>query len=326
MNSKNTNRIFPLIKKSRYYNGPHDRFESFFFDTLPSFITAAIGRKKRLPENIDQWIRNDPVIPASNEPVITWIGHATFLIQVAGINILTDPIFGDASFLFKRVLPPGIALAQLPPIDIVLLSHNHPDHCHAATLKAVRKAHPKAVFLVPQGDARWLKACGLAPVHEHTWWQQYVCQKAENAPVTCTFLPSYHWSARGMFDRNRSLWGSWMIEHGRTHIYFAGDTAYSPHFKSIAQEFSSITSALLPIAPREPHPYMRRTHLDAHEAVQAFLDLQATQFIPMHWGAFLFGKDHFDAPIQQLHAAWQKQNIDTSKQLAIVKVGQRVQL
>src|ERR1700733_122450 len=326
MNNKNTNRIFPLIKKGRFYNGPNDISESFLFHTLPSLIAAAIGRKKRLPENIDAWIGADPVTRLSSEPVITWIGHATFLIQVAGINILTDPIFGDASFLFKRVLPPGVALKELPPIDLVLISHNHPDHCNRATLKALRHAHPNARLLVPQGDAHWLRAQGLGPVSEHAWWQPYQHQKDQNVPVTCTFLPAHHWSARGMFDRNYSLWGSWMIESAGTHIYFAGDTAYSPHFKVIAQEFNTITSALLPIAPGEPHPSMRRTHLDAQEAVQAFLDLQASQLIPMHWGTFLFGKDHFDAPIQQLHAAWHKHTIAASKQLSIVKVGQQVRL
>lgn len=326
MNIKNTNRIFPFIKKDRYYNGPNDIVESFLSHTIPSFIASCIGRKKRLPVNIDQWLTRDAVVAASDEPTITWIGHATFLIQVGGINILTDPIFGDASFMFKRVLPPGIALKELPRIDIVLLSHNHPDHCNLQSLKALRRAYSQAVFLVAKGDAHWLQALGLGPVYEHEWWQHYAHLNSQGVAITCTFLPAHHWSARGMFDRNRSLWGSWMVAYNGTHIYFGGDTAYSPHFKAIAQEFGVIKSALLPIAPGEPHPSMRRTHMDAHQAVQAFLDLQATQFIPMHWGTFLFGKDHFDAPIQQLHAAWQKQNVDTNKQLAIVKVGQRVQV
>ena len=125
--------------------------------------------------------------------------------------------------------------------------------------------------------------------------------------VRFTFLPAMHWSARGLFDRNKSLWGSWMIEYGQTKIYFAGDSAYSDHFATIADHFPDISLALMPIAPCEPTPWMRKSHLDAHQAVQAFTELQARHFIPMHWGTFAFGHDHFIGPVDRLNAAWSEQ-------------------
>ncbi len=297
----------------------------------------------------------------SKEPVITWIGHATFLIQVNGLNILTDPIFGNASAFFPRVLPPGIALAQLPAIDIVLLSHNHRDHCDLPSLRAVQKAYPNLQILAAHGDKAWLQRRGLCNVQEFEWWQDYT-----HGGVAFTFLPAHHWSAQGIWDRNRSLWGSWMISapahpavpaeasgegwelvEGRANgstgsrlrqgsdgqaprtdiasIYFAGDTAYSPHFAHIAYHFPNITTALLPIAPEFPHPSMRKSHIDSAQAVQAFLDLKAQTFIPMHWGTFPFGTDTFLGPIERLRAAWATHGAPEHN-LIIPKVGQRIAL
>ena len=140
MNNKKNHRLFPVIKKNRFYNNADDHPESLLFQTIPSFLASLCGRKKRLPENKSEWISIDAPLNTSDEPVITWIGHATFLIQMAGINIITDPVFGNASAFFPRILAPGIILEQLPPIDIVILSHNHRDHCDLRTFIALAKA------------------------------------------------------------------------------------------------------------------------------------------------------------------------------------------
>lgn len=331
MKIDNSHRIFPIQKKDRYFNGHHDHIESLLFQTIPSFVLSLYGRKKRQPENKSEWVAQDTPLAMSQEPVITWIGHATFLIQVGGLNILTDPIFGNASAFFPRLLPPGIALAQLPPIDLVLLSHNHRDHCNLPSLHALQKAHPNMHLLVAAGDKKWLSKKGFNLVDEFEWWQTH-----ERSSVQFTFLPAHHWSAQGIFDRNTSLWGSWMIKspfHGEENsqsssrtIYFAGDTSYSPHFNHIAQEFQTIDVALMPIAPELPHPSMRKSHIDSQEAIQAFLDLKAKTFIPMHWGTFPFGTDTFLGPIERLQTNWRMQDLHAHKNLIIPKVGQRLYL
>jgi L-ascorbate metabolism protein UlaG (beta-lactamase superfamily) len=339
MNNQKNHRQFPVIKNNRFYNHADDHPESLFFDTIPMFISSLRHRKKRLPANKAEWISQDLPIGSSHEPVITWIGHATFLIQVGGVNIITDPVFGNASPFFPRILPAGIGLAQLPPIDVVILSHNHRDHCDLRSLLPLQKLHPNMTILVAQGDKNWLEKKGFNRVIEHNWWDAYTYSAQGKSEITFTFLPANHWSAHGIFDRNKSLWGSWMIEvkdaasaHGeegskslsRT-IYFAGDTAYGDHFKNIAIEFPTIHTALMPIAPGEPNPWMRKTHMDADQAVQAFIDLQAHHFMPMHWGTFQFGLDTFSGPIERLTHAWHAHQLhEKEKKLTIAQVGKRL--
>lgn len=389
MKIDNPNHLTPIRKNDRYFNSPHDRIESLIFDTIPSFFRSLYGRKKRQPENKFDWIASEAPLASSHEPVITWIGHATFLIQTGGLNILTDPIFGNASHFFPRLLPPGLQIEQLPPIDLVLLSHNHRDHCDLASLAGLQKRNPQMHLLVAAGDKKWLSKKGFPRIDEFEWWQNY-----SKDSVTLTFLPAHHWSAQGVFDRNLSLWGSWMIQsdstparpavpaevvcfespaprlrrpgepftleqsreistngkgegwelvepferllpfHGeedskslsRTTIYFAGDTSYAPHFTQIAQEFPKIDVALMPIAPEFPHPSMRKSHIDSHEAVQSFIDLKAGTFVPMHWGTFPFGTDTFLGPIERLQKAWVAHELHTHKNLIVPKVGQRITL
>ena len=182
-------------------------------------------------------------------------------------------------------------------------------------------------FLVAQGDKSWLEKKGFIDVFEHEWWQPFIFNKSGQDAITCTFLPANHWSARGLFDRNKSLWGSWMISTSAHTLYFAGDTAYSSHFSAIANEFPTINCALMPIGPQEPHIWMRKTHLDAAQAVQAFIDLKADHFIPMHWGTFQFGLDMHGDPLHKLHAAWQdKALLESPKKLSVLKIGQSLLL
>lgn len=267
-------------------------------------------------------------VQRSEKPIITWIGHSTFLIQMNNINILTDPIFGDATSLFPRILQPGINLAQLPLIDYVILSHNHPDHMEAPSLLVLRDMHPGCTFLVPLGDKQWFDARDFTRVSEYTWWQDDSFPLPDGQHIKFTFLPAFHWSQRGLFDKNKSLWGSWMIELGGKTIYFGGDTAYSRHFKSIGKEFERIDCAILPIGPCDPHKWMKFSHANAHGAYQGFKDLNAQHFIPMHWGTFYFGTDTFDTPMTLLKNVWQKHagKEVTYDQLHILCAGQRIDL
>ncbi len=332
MNIQKPHRIVPFIKKNRYFNHENDKIESLFFATIPAFLRSIPGRKKRRQAATSDWIVKEERRSTSIEPVITWIGHSTFLIQMGGVNIITDPIFGNASFFFPRMLAPGITPDTLPKIDFVVLSHNHPDHTDLKSLKALQLHHPYMKVLAPIGDKTLLNKQGIPSVVEHEWWQNHTVSN-DHGTVEYAFVPAHHWSARGVFDRNKSLWGSWMITHKPADqaqaksVYFAGDSSYANHYHHIATEFPRIHAALMPIAPCEPDPSMRKSHMDAKEAVQAFIDLKADHFIPMHWGTFQFGVDTFEGPLTRLQAAWNHHQLHKKeKALTILKVGQSITL
>ncbi|MBN1549125.1 MBL fold metallo-hydrolase [Candidatus Babeliales bacterium] len=265
-----------------------------------------------------QWHRYHIPVEQSYEPIVTWIGHSSFLVQVGGMNILTDPVFTDVTVFFPRIFPPGVRFRDLPPIDMILISHNHLDHMHANSLRLIRKfLKPDAIICVPQGDGPWFRRHKYANIEEFSWWQY-----RKHHTCTATFLPAYHWSQRGLLDYNKALWGSWMIQHNGFTLYFGGDSAYANHFSFISKSFPSIDCALLPIAPCEPRELMKHTHMNAEEAGEAFLDLRAKALIPMHWGTFYFGKDTFITPLRRIHAWWQRSKDRVAdKQLLSMKFG-----
>ncbi len=306
----------PYRYNGRFFNHPDEKHHSTYLPSLMVFFEWFWTIGKRGSVDISFWY--EPLDPQerSEELSMTWIGHSTFLIQVAGVNILTDPIFGHLPF-FRRQIKAGIALQKVPPIDYVIISHNHRDHMDAPTLSYF-KDHPECTFLVPLGDKEWFIKRGFKKVREYTWWEQDIF-----GDIEFTFLPAHHWSQRGFGDFNTSLWGSWMIRVKEHAIYFAGDTAYGGHFSAIAKEFPSITHTLMPIGPCEPRKWMETSHISAEEAGQAFLDLKATKFIPMHWGTFSFGTDHHEAPYERILSWWHKQKVAESKELVVLKVGQR---
>jgi L-ascorbate metabolism protein UlaG (beta-lactamase superfamily) len=269
-------------------------------------------------------------VPAafSIKPKITWIGHATFLIQMDGFNILTDPIFGSVKVgpftLTERVMPAGIKFEDLPRIDAVVISHDHSDHTDTTTLMALAKKHQPIVF-VPEGNKSLFESMGLKHVVENSWWDESMLTK-EGRSLTITCLPAYHWSCRfSLGSYRKSLWSSWMIGTQDTHIYFAGDTAYGKHFKEVAAKFPSIDIALMPIAPtcESGENKHKLYHVDALEAVDAFIDLNAKCFVPMHYGTFFLGTDTLIHPINRLHAYWQEKLAEgTDKKLLMARCGE----
>lgn len=291
----------------RPYITPDLRYRNSMYDRGQWYVTHAIAMRIRAFFNATKkplfaGARAVRPLHSSLVPRITWIGHSSFLIQINGYNILTDPIFGDISFLFPRLSPPGIALSDLPAIHAILISHNHFDHMDSTTLLSLLPTLEKSggVVLVPEGDQAWFNKRGFTRVFSSNWWQTHLV----GPQVRCTFLPAYHWSQRGLFDRNKSLWGSWMIQDDQHTIYFGGDTAYANHFSMIAKAYPSIDIALLPVAPELPSAWMKPTHMDAHDAGQAFLDLGARHMVPMHWGTFDFGFEEYDVPIKRLTQWW----------------------
>lgn len=322
MPDKKHTKILPHRHNARFYNYKGEVLEDWLIPSIAMFFHSLYARLFHKKEHMNQWVCPPELLSSSYDPHITWLGHSTFLIQVAGISILTDPVFGNASCFFPRILPCGLTLEQLPPIDCVIISHNHPDHMDSTSLAALKSHNP--IYLVPHGDKKWFTKRGYERVEEFMWWESYtITSKNFAEKINFTFLPAHHWSQRGLLDGNKSLWGSWLVQAPNHTTYFAGDTAYGKHFKNIAEFYPVIDTALMPIAPCEPRRWMKNTHLNAEEAVQAFIDLNAQTFIPMHWGTYHFGSDQLFAPIERLMVSWRNQDAALiGKTVQLLKIGQ----
>ena len=246
-----------------------------------------------------------------NRPQITWIGHATYLFQHRGWNLLTDPVFSDrcSPFTFagpKRAVPPALTIDQLPDINAVLVSHNHYDHLDKASVKQLQARFGRDIlWFVPQGIAAWLRKLGVERIIELGWWQSDY-----HGQVEAFCLPAQHFSGRGPNDHNQTLWCSWRLNFPDFSLYFAGDTGYAPLFNEIGQVFGPVDLALLPIGAYEPRWFMSPVHINPAEAVKIHQDIQARQSLAMHWGTFVLTDEPMDAPPKALARALTEQHIE----------------
>ncbi|MFH1124481.1 MAG: MBL fold metallo-hydrolase [Pseudomonadota bacterium] len=244
------------------------------------------------------------------------MGHATFLIQIDGVNILTDPIWSERCSPVswagpKRYTGAGIRFEDLPPIDVVLVSHNHYDHLDLPTLKRLaEKGAPRSI--VPLGNLDLIKGTGIPHTDELDWWQSVRL----SPDVTVTLVPAQHFSSRTLWDRNKTLWGGFVVSGPSGNVYHAGDTGYGPHFQEIARRFSSIRVALLPIAPFRPrqakepiHERYSSVHMGPAEAVQAHLDLGAQLSIAAHFQVFQLGADGFGDAVNELASTLRERDL-----------------
>jgi L-ascorbate metabolism protein UlaG (beta-lactamase superfamily) len=265
-----------------------------------------------------------PPSPGPDQVVVTFVGHATFLIQAAGTSVLIDPVYALRASPFSfagpaRARAPGVLFEDLPPIALVLLSHNHYDHCDVGTLRRLeQRFHPPVV--TPLGNGRLLGSAGFSQVEELDWWET-----ATAAPLPVTVTPAQHFSARHTFDRNRALWGGFLIEIGGLRILHAGDSGYGPHFREIAARLGPIDLALLPIGAYEPRWFMKDIHINPAEAVQAHLDLGALQSVGMHFGTFQLTPEGIDEPVRELGNALRERGIPAER-FRVVEVGESVWL
>lgn len=318
--------FLPLKHHGKFYNyHPKKLFEShqWLLPSLKMYFEGLFGKKKQVKKvDIQAWVEEFKGISHSQELLITWLGHATMLIQMAGVNILTDPIFENPSFLFPRMLPLGIRSDLLPPINVVVISHNHFDHMDEPTLRFLYQNH-NPLFLVPEGNKPWFIARGMYKVEELSWWETF-----EYKGIDFTCVPVWHWSQRGLFDRNKTLWCGWVMQSESDTVFFGGDSAYSQeYFTAIGTMFPTIEVALMPIGPCDPDGSMRKSHMNAQQAGKAFIDCKARYFIPMHWGTFSFGTDFFKTPIERLTLWWQQNQIVLPpNSLCLNKVGQQFHL
>lgn len=258
-------------------------------------------------------IKNDPEFLHQNrtKPTLTWIGHATFLIQFAGLNILTDPHFtlraSPISFAGPpRYTPPGLKLEQLPEIDIVIISHNHYDHLDKKTvtqLHAQQKNNPPR-FFVPLGLQSWFAAQGISNVEELDWWNQ-----TSFRDWAIHSVPVQHFSGRSLWDRNETLWTGWVLEHPQFRFFFAGDTGYSKDFLNIQKRFGTMDLSAIPIGAYKPRWFMRPMHVNPEEAVKIHQDLQSRYSVAMHWGTFILTDEAMTDPPQELKKALQNAQI-----------------
>jgi L-ascorbate metabolism protein UlaG (beta-lactamase superfamily) len=265
-----------------------------------------------------------PPKPGPGEVVVTFIGHATFLVQTDSASVLIDPVYYErASPLAfagpRRARAPGVRFDDLPPISLVLLSHNHYDHCDLGTLRLLEERfHPPVV--TPRGNRRLLRSAGISQIEELDWWE-----RSSTAPLPITVTPAQHFSARGPFDRNRALWGGFLIEAGGLRILHAGDSGYGPHFRQIAEGLGRIDLALLPIGAYEPRWFMKDIHMNPAEAVQAHLDLGARQSIAMHYGTFQLTPEGIDEPVHELARALPERGVPEDR-FKTLDVGDSVRL
>ncbi|MDP2647603.1 MAG: MBL fold metallo-hydrolase, partial [Desulfobacterales bacterium] len=241
----------------------------------------------------------------ARETTLTWIGHATMLLQLKGINILTDPQYSERASPFqwtgpRRVVPPGLALDKTPPIHLVIISHDHYDSLDRPSLRKLyaRKGGGETTFLVPLGLKRWFEAEGIRRVIELDWWDQY-----DYRDLKITAVPVQHWSQRRPFERNKTLWAGWVVQSADFRFFFAGDTGYAGIFKEIGSKLGPFDLSAIPIGAYEPRWFMRTFHVNPREAVRIHLDVRSKKSVAMHWGTFPLTDEPLDEPPGKLAEA-----------------------
>ena len=297
------------------YQGPKsDHFDGTHFFT-PGMPKRSTGTAQFFEWQLDRhqgpWPMHEDAKPGEPPPErvdggkmrVTFINHATTLIQLDGVNVLTDPIWAERASPFsfagpKRVRPPGLTMKELPPIDLIVLSHNHYDHLDLHALKALQDQFPKVQIFCGLGVGPFLEQKGLSHVTQLDWWQS-----RPFGPITVVSAPNRHFSNRGLFDQDETLWTAWVLEGASGRAYFAGDTAWGDHFKAARQKLGPMRLAVLPIGAFRPEWFMGAVHMTPADAVRAAQDLEARLAVPMHYGTFPLADDGEDEAVEQLQAA-----------------------
>ena len=319
--------ILPLLLFSTLIM-PNERFKNTDEDaagkSFREFLKWSFTNKK--PELIaidssDQWRELTP----SSSDYLVWIGHATYLINKDNLTIITDPVFSKRASPVrfagpKRLIPPAIPIDKLPPIDVVTVSHNHYDHLDIRSLKAIHETNPEAVFLVPKGDRRRLERRGIENVTEFLWWEEIEIKGSK-----FTFTPVQHWSARGIADRNKSLWGGWFMNLKTETIYHAGDTGYSKDFIETKKRLGSPSISLIPVGAYAPRWFMKTNHVNPPEAIQIAIDLESERNFGMHWGTFQLTDEEVLEPPKLLKESLRNRGLPDNF-FNILKPGQIVEL
>lgn len=262
-------------------------------------------------------VANDGAALRANraEPTVTWVGHSTLLVQLDGVNLLTDPQWSDRASPVswagpRRVTPPGLRFEDLPPIHLVLISHDHYDHLDVATVRRLAAVH-RPRFLVPLGLRAWFAGIGIHDVEELDWWEARTV-----GPLTLTCVPAQHFSGRAPWDRNRRLWSGWVIA-GSRRLYFAGDTAYFDGLRVIGSRLGPFNLAAIPIGAYLPTEIMRPSHTTPEEAIQALEDVGGRRLLPIHWGTFDLAEEPIEEPPVRLVAEARRRGLGPGRLLLL---------
>jgi L-ascorbate metabolism protein UlaG (beta-lactamase superfamily) len=295
------------IIREGYRGNAYDgrKFINYENVTLPSFGKVMKWQFSRNPQRKekkgDVWlpgVRPYQAMFTDGRDKIVWLGHASFLITLGGINILTDPVFNDIPFV-KRL--PGIPfrMEQVTHIQYILISHGHFDHCDKKTLRAIRKTSPGATIIAGLGMESLIRdLAGAGPVQEAGWYQQV---QTGNDQPEIYFMPAFHWYKRSLNDDNKRLWGSYVIRYRGTTIFFMGDSGYNTHFREVARYFPKIDICLLGVGAYKPSYMMKTSHCSPTEAVDAFHDLNGKVMVPMHYGTFDLADEPLGEPLRILN-------------------------
>ena len=325
----------PYYNKHKAHHMPSGFKNNYPHKALPSLGDVAKWRWQARQLAPDQHANYQPttikpdvaaLVERRSNPSLTWLGHATFLLQMGGLNILTDPHLTERASPLTwmgpaRHVPPALSLNELPHIDLVVVSHNHYDHLDRQTvlhLNAQAGGPPR--FFVPLALAAWFNAQGITQVTELDWWESRTTQN-----IDVHFVPAQHWSTRTRLDRNKSLWGGWLLEHAGFKFYFTGDTGYSQDFNDIGARFAPIDLAAIPIGAYEPRWFMHTQHVNPEEAVRIHQDVGARYSVGMHWGTFVLTDEPLDEPPRALQRARAAAGIPES-QFFLMDIGETLSL
>ena len=279
-----------------------------------SFGWGSMTKAKQWPGRIENEPAEAPPASVADGIRVTYINHATTLIQMQGLNILTDPIYSERASPFqwvgpKRVRAPGIAMADLPNIDVILVSHNHYDHLDVDTLVQLTERQEKApLVLSGLGVGQLMSEIGITNYIDMQWDQVERFRGMEFSFVECR-----HRSGRGISDQMKTLWGSFVIKSAAGSVYFAGDTGYGPHLKEHGKKYGPFSLAILPIGAYEPRWFMAEVHMNPEEAVKAHKDLQSKQSLSIHFGVFQLTYEAINEPVAALEDALKAQGVDAAK-------------
>ena len=310
------------VSESKYPVTDHFDGERFYHANLgsdKSFWSVVKWSFTRPDANYPEWIQNKfkPELPKElpvGKVAATFVNHASFLLQTKNFNFLTDPLWAKrtspVSFAGpKRFRDPGIKIEELPQINFVIVSHNHYDHMDLQALEDLHKKF-KPVFVMPLGNATYLKDIEGINIVELDWWQATtVTHQGETAKIT--LVPAQHWSSRSLTDKRKALWGGYVVEADQRKIYFSGDSGYSKDiFPRIGETWNGVDLALLPLGAYEPRWFMKDNHMNPEESVQVHLDVKSKMSVAMHYGAFRLSDEMFGQPEIDLETAKKKYSVE----------------
>jgi N-acyl-phosphatidylethanolamine-hydrolysing phospholipase D len=321
-----------VLAESPRHPRPAHHLGRGFRNLDPSYDYTLLGRTvgflRRLGEPepdrgpVLKLIANDGAALRANgiRPTVTWIGHATLLVQLDGVNILTDPNWNDHAGPFgigpRRLIPPGLALDDLPPIHVILLSHDHYDHLDLPTLHRLARAHRPRIY-APLGVGGWLREQGFRNVTELDWWQSHAYRG-----LTVVATPAQHGSGRGVADQNLRLWSSWAVLGQGHRFFFAGDTGYAAEMAEIGRQLGPFDVAAIPIGGYRAFTARHPNHVNPEEAVRLFEDVRGRLLVPMHWGTFALNREPHREPPERLLAEALRRGLQ--ERVALLSPGQSI--